>query len=96
MRRGDGELLDDIARYNRDDVRGDEGAARLAGRASARRTSRGARRSRRREPYELDTDELVEGLHAFPEHGPEASARRPAQLLAPRTLGRRDAEVRWR
>jgi predicted RecB family nuclease len=66
----DPQLLDDIARYNRDDVVAtkavrdwlvEQRPEGLAWRESVIT----------REPYELDTDELVEGLHHFAEDSPE-------------------------
>ncbi len=70
MRLGDGDLLGDIARYNRDDVRATRA---LRDWLVARRPRDLAWREAIfvRETYELDTDELVEGLHRYPESGPE-------------------------
>jgi predicted RecB family nuclease len=70
MRDGNNERLREIARYNRDDV---EATKALRDWLIDRRPQglpwREAILSR--ETYELDTDELVEGLHHFPEHGPQ-------------------------
>ncbi|MGC2174723.1 MAG: TM0106 family RecB-like putative nuclease [Acidimicrobiales bacterium] len=70
MRDGNDERLREIARYNRDDV---EATKALRDWLIDRRPEgllwREAILSR--ETYELDTDELVEGLHRFPEHGPQ-------------------------
>jgi uncharacterized protein len=70
MRERDEELLRDIARYNRDDV---EATKALRDWLVEQRPEGLAWREAilTRDTYELDTDELVEGLHLFDEHGPE-------------------------
>jgi predicted RecB family nuclease len=66
MRTGEGERLRSIARYNCDDV---ESTRALRDWLVARRPEGLAWREPfiTEEEYELDTDELVEGLHLFPE-----------------------------
>ncbi len=80
---GDDQLLDNIADYNEDDVKSTRALRDwLLEQRSGDLPWREA--IIEREPYELDTDELVERLHEFAEDFAGAPVGRSSQLLAPR------------